>query len=127
ISTPIGVNMLAEGTIYPTVIATGGLFDQGLAVQYIQSPDTGYEALVRFNPGGQLDARINRVNSGSATVLNTTTNFATQTSSGLGMRIKFLTWGNQLKMKAWDVTTPEPANWLVEIIDPAPLTQVGGV
>ena len=125
-SGPIAVNMLAEGTIYPTATITGGTMDIGLYVQ-ASAGDNGYEALVRFLTSGQLDARINRINSGSATILSTTTNIGTAAGPTAGYRIKFLAWGNQLKFKAWDVTTVEPAAWQAEITDPNPLTQVGGV
>jgi len=123
---PILTNMLAVGTVYPTAAITGGTMDLGLMVEGFAG-DNGYEVLIRFQPGGQLDARINRINAGSATVLTTVTNLGTAGGPTAGYTIMALKLGNQLKMKFWQSTFPEPAGWMIEIVDPAPLMTKGGL
>lgn len=125
VSSGTWTNVQVEGTVYPTVSAAGGPIDQGFLLRATAAPDTGYEGMVRFNPSGFMDARINSQVAGVATNIAFVTNVGVWPNSAVAVRIKFRAWGNQLQLKVWDLTQPEP-DWQVSITDTTILTS-GGV
>lgn len=107
------VNVQIEGTVLPTVSATGAPIDMGFLLRATNSPDTAYEGLVRFNPSGFMDARINQQLNGVGSNLASTTSVGIWPNSGVAVRVKFQAWGTALRVKVWDLTLPEPTDWQV--------------
>lgn len=112
------VNFNAYAEMWPTQVATGASISMGLTGRLDSVADTYYTGEVQFTTGGTMTARIRSTVASVFTTLATQATGITYTATS-GAAVRFQAWGNQLKLKIWDITTPEPGAWTIEITDTA--------
>ena len=105
--TPQDSEQAATFTI-PVVALTDSI-DVGLMSRYAGSGDY-YLAVAHFHNVGNFDVRIRKQVGGVFTTLVISSIVGTY-AAGESFRIRFITQGNGLMVKAWRITDPEPAAW----------------
>lgn len=118
-------NSRAQVTFIPGVVATGAEFEQDLRLRSDAVADTSYRIVAAFDATGNVDLFFQRRVAGVNTALGSQANaFPYIASSQFKAAIE--TWGNQIRAKVWDATTPEPAAWTFTATDTV-ITAAGSV
>jgi hypothetical protein len=109
-------NCTATVTAFPTVLATGDLMTQELAVRTDAAGANGYRLRARYFPSGNIDLVIQRVVGGVTTSISAGVVVMTY-AAATGVAMEFAVHGSQLRGRIWDVTTPVPAAYQVTATD----------
>lgn len=125
---PVLADARTTGLVKPGVVATGAQIDIGYALRRDNATDSYYEALLRFEVGGTMRLRVNKVVSGAATNLQEVVLSGTYTATTL-MWIVADVKGSRIRVRAWDSTGTEPTSWDLDFTDSAVTTpgQYGGL
>lgn len=122
---PAYADVRVRGRIRPTVLSAGAPIDQGLLVRRDAVADTAYELLLRFDVDGQVYLRVNRIVTGSATVLTTTPlGLAYTGASSFWLLVDVV--GIDIRCKVWNTASSEPTGWVL-VSDPGGITAAGQI
>lgn len=109
-------NMVAQVTAFPVAVALTQATEQWLMLRADAAGLNGYKARLRYNTAGTVDIILERVVAGVPTSLGFALAFSAYIATS-GFTVKFQAWGDQLSVKAWEFTTPEPAAYQVVVTD----------
>lgn len=125
---PVLADARTTGLVKPGVVATGAQIDQGFILRRDNATDTYYEALARFEVGGTMRLRVNKVIAGAATNIQEVVLSGTYTAATL-MWVVADVKGSRIRVRAWDSTTTEPVAWHLDFTDSSVTTpgQYGGL
>lgn len=110
------LNMGFRGDVRPTVVATGAQIDLGYLLRSDATAANAYEFLVRFEVGGTVRVRINRIVGAAATNLGDTVIPYTYTATSSFTLVGEVN-GSMLRARAFDATTPDPMDWQFTVTD----------
>lgn len=101
-------NFEAQVTMYPAAVALTQPTEQWLMVRADAAGLNGYKVRIRYNTAATVDVIFERVVAGVPTTIGFDLAFMTYTAAS-AVNAKIQVWGNQISVKAWDATLPEPA------------------
>lgn len=100
-------------TVGMPTVATGGPIYLGLYGLYVDTA-SNYKAELVLNPGGVLDIRIRRADSGTTTLSTATVGLY---SAGQQYKIRFQRVGSTWRAKVWLAAAAQPAAWATTAVD----------